>query len=113
MADLVHDFHALVFKCANTLATEEFFFEKNSWIMHNTFFGYAISMVSFLAILHILCKELTQVLTSKHPEACCMVDRGKKSVLSEFGASHGLIWSFSIILCSIIVFMGQNCDYLA
>ena len=103
VTDVVHDLHAKIFKVANIIGPWRNEPENVSvWLQHNLFLGFTIQLVSFLAILYIIFKELwsSQSTTTK------------SLFLEEFYTSYGVLWTLGLLLSLIIILSGTNCDYL-
>ena len=113
VADLIHDLHAFLYKVITHYFQNMFEDSRESWIKHNTYFGYAVSMVSFTAILQMLLTELWKSIKNKYKKSSSLESgpRCKKWLLQEFGISHGYLWSFSLITCFIIILLGEDCEH--
>ena len=85
--------------------------DRESWIQHNTYFGYAVSVVSFAAIFQLLFTELWRSLTDRYQMQFILRPKNRKVFLQEFGISHGYLWSFSLIACFIIILAGEDCEH--
>ena len=87
--------------------------DRESWIQHNAYFGYAVSVVSFTAILQLLFTELWKSLTDRYQMQLivCPSPKNRKVFLQEFGISHGYLWSFSLIACFVIILAGEDCEH--
>ena len=73
----------------------------SAWLQHNLYFGYTIQLVSFLAILYTIFRELWTHNTLK----------SKSEFLEEFYTTHGVLWTLSLLLSVNIILRGYDCDY--
>ena len=115
VADLIHGLHAVSYKTIVYYFEEQLQGTRESWIQHNTYFGYAISIVSFAAVLQLLFMELWNSIKVKYEKPFnvqkAKVRNSRKWLLQEFGISHGYLWSFSLITCFIIILTGEDCEH--
>ena len=114
VADLIHGLHAVSYKTIVYYFEEQLQESRESWIQHNTYFGYAISIVSFAAVLQLLFMELWNSIKVKYEKPFNNVQKvrnSRKWLLQEFGISHGYLWSFSLITCFIIILTGEDCEH--
>ena len=110
MADLIHDTHAYLYDFITAYLLPEFkngTLSMDTWILQNLYFGYAISLVSFFAVFATLFRELCDSVRQKHEKP-----KWSKSIIRDFGISHGWLWSISLMFLSIIVMLGTNCQPL-
>lgn len=112
VADLVHDFHACLFKVSNSLL-DDFFKEetlsRETWILQHVYFGYAVSLVSVLAVLWSLFTEFCH--SVMWPMKLKMAENDRNILLKRFGASHGYLWSLSLIISFVIITSATNCEH--